>query len=115
MQAQPEATPLVQPQNRAINTTDNTKQSLENGNTKITRSSEHLEHAQAQKDFQSAIHTLKENCLQGTGQLSDLKQTFRRPNPGEGHKRDLTMDEIYVNIAIHEGRAHQYFAKHLDR
>ena len=114
-QAEPEATPLVQPQSRAINTTDNTKHSLDNGNTEITRSSEHLEHAQAQKDFQSAIHTLKENCLQGTGQLSDLKQPFRRPKPGEGHKRDLTMDEIYVNVAIHEERAHHYFAKDLDR
>ena len=78
-------------------------------------SSEHLKDAQAQKDFQSAIQTLKENCLQGTQQPSDLEQPFQRPNPGEGHIHDLTMDEIYVHVAIHEGRAHHYFAKDLDR
>ena len=68
-----------------------------------------------QKGFQSAIQTLKENCLQGTQQLSDLKQPFRRPNPGEGDSHDLTMDEIYVHVAIHEGRAPHFFAKDLDR
>ena len=78
-------------------------------------SSEHLKDAQAQKDFQSAINTLKENCLQGTQQPSDLEQPFQRPNPGEGHIHDLTMDEIYVHVAIHEGRAHHYFTKGLDR
>ena len=25
------------------------------------------------------------------------------------------MDEIYVHVAIHEGRAHHHFAKYLDR
>ena len=68
------------------------------------------EHAQAQKDFQSAIQALKENCLWRTKQPNDLKQPFGRPNPGEGDCLDLTMDEIYVNVAIHEGRAHHYFA-----
>ncbi|XP_015776647.1 PREDICTED: NACHT, LRR and PYD domains-containing protein 12-like [Acropora digitifera] len=66
---------------------------------------------QAKTDFHSAIQTLKEDCLRGTEQLSDLKQPFRRPNPGEGPKHDLKMDEIYVNVAIHEGRANHYFAK----
>ena len=60
---------------------------------------------QAPNDFSSAIKTLKEDCLRGTEQLSDLKQPFRRPNPGEGPKYDLKIDEIYVNVAIHEGRA----------
>ena len=67
------------------------------------------------KDFQSAIQTLKENCLRRTEQPSDLKQRFRRPNPGEGDIHDLKMDEIYVNLAIHEGRAHHYFEKDQDR
>ncbi|XP_044179253.1 nucleotide-binding oligomerization domain-containing protein 1-like [Acropora millepora] len=62
-------------------------------------------------DFPTAIKTLKEDCLQGTQQLSDLKQPFRRPNPGEGPKHDLKIDEIYVNVAIHEGRVLHYFAK----
>ena len=68
-----------------------------------------------QKDFHSAIKTLKENCLQGTEQLSDLKQPFRRPNPGEGSIHDLKMDEIYVNVAIHEGRARHIFEEVQDR
>ena len=65
----------------------------------------------AKTDFYSAIQTLKEDCLRGTGQLSDLKQPFRRPNPGEGPKHDLKIDEIYVNVAINEGRALHDFKK----
>ncbi|XP_029190589.2 protein NLRC5-like [Acropora millepora] len=67
----------------------------------------------AVKDFQSAIQALKKNCLQETEQLSDLKQPFGRPNPDEGYIHDLTMDEIYVHVAIHEGRALHFFAKDL--
>ena len=63
------------------------------------------------KDFSSAIQTLKEDCLRDTEQLSDLKQPFRRPNPGDGPKHDLKIDEIYINVAIHEGNTHHYFAK----
>ena len=63
-----------------------------------------------QPDFQNAIQALKENYLTCTKQPSDLQQPFGRPNPGEGDCLDLTMDEIYVNVAIHEGRAHHYFA-----
>ena len=63
------------------------------------------EPVQAPNDFSSVIQTLKEDCLRGTEQLSDLKQPFRRPNPGEGPKHNLKIDEIYVNVAIHEGRA----------
>ena len=80
-------------------------------NTEISRPPEHSEHAQAQKDLQSAIQALKENCLRCTEQPCDLKQPFGRPNPGEGDCLDLTMDEIYVNVAIHGGRAHHDFAK----
>ena len=67
------------------------------------------EHDQAPTDFQNVIQALKENCLRLTERPSDLKQPFGRPNPGEGDCLDLTMDEIYINVAIHEGRAHHYF------
>ena len=97
---------------RAIDTSDYVER---RENTEITVSSEHLQDAQAQKDFESAIQTLKENCLKGTQQPSDLVQPFQRPNPGEGHVHDLTMDKIYVHVAIHEGRAHHHFAENLDR
>ncbi|XP_044176776.1 nucleotide-binding oligomerization domain-containing protein 2-like [Acropora millepora] len=66
------------------------------------------------RGFHSAKQTLKENYLRCTQHLSDLKQPFGRPNPGEGDSHDHTMDEIYVNVAIHEGRAHHHF-KNADR
>ena len=107
-QHQPEATPLV----ININTRDYAERPEK---TDKKMSSKHLEHVQGQNDFESAIQILKENCLQGTQQPSDLKQPFHRPQHGQGHKHDLKMDEIYVHVAIHEGRAEQYFAKDLDR
>ena len=79
-------------------------------NIKTSQPSEHPQHAQVQTDFQSAIHVMKENCLWHTKKPSDLKQPFGRPNPGEDDCLDLTMDEIYVNVAIHEGRARHCFA-----
>ncbi|XP_067031788.1 NACHT, LRR and PYD domains-containing protein 3-like [Acropora muricata] len=102
-QAQPEEMPLVEPQPPAVNMP---------GNAKITPfPPEHPEPVQARNDFSSVIQTLKEDCLRRTEQLSDLKQPFRRPNPGEGPKHDLKIDEIYVNVAIHEGRALHGFKK----
>ena len=97
-QEQPEAMPLVEPQHRAVNIPRGQR------NAEIT-SPGHPELVQAPNDFSSIIQTLKEDCLRRTEQLSDLKQPFRRPNPGEGPKHDLKIDEIYVNVAIHEGRA----------
>ena len=94
-QAQPQGIPLVEPQHRAMIS------------TAIT-----MEDAQLQRDFQSAIHALKENCLQGTEQPSDLKQPFQRPNPDEGDSHQLTMDKIHV--AFHEGRAPHQFVKDVD-
>ena len=35
--------------------------------------------------------------------LSDLKSPFHR-NPGEGFGTDITLDQIYTNLNIHEGR-----------
>ncbi|XP_015773438.1 PREDICTED: nucleotide-binding oligomerization domain-containing protein 2-like [Acropora digitifera] len=89
-----------------MNIEDNAEQPR---NIKISQPSEHAKHAQAQTDFQSAIQELKANCLWHTQKPSDLKQPFGRPNPGEDDCLDLKMDEIYVNVAIHEGRAHHYF------
>ena len=99
-EGRPETVPLVtaEPEHGAISTTERSPE--------ITMSSEHPENDQAQKDFQSSIQVLKENC---TEQLRDLKQPYRRPSPKEG---DLTVDEIYVNVAIHEDKAQK---KDLDR
>ncbi|XP_074623347.1 uncharacterized protein LOC141881461 [Acropora palmata] len=100
--AQPEPMPLL------INIEADTQQP---DNTEMSQPSEHPEHAQAQTVLQSAIQTLRENYLRETEQPTDLKQPFGRPNPGEGACVDLKMDEIYVNVAIHEDRAHHDFAK----
>ena len=112
MSPQHEEMALGEPQHRAINTSAYAER---RENTEITVSSDNLKDAQAQKDFQSAIQTLKEDCVRGTEQLTDLKQPFRRPNHGEGYIHDLKIDEIYVHVAIHEGRAHHDFARDLDR
>ena len=106
-QDQPDATPLL-----IVGTLHQTIITERRENIEIAVSSEHV---QAQKDFQSAMQTLRENSLHGTQQPSDLEQPFQRPNPGEGHIHDLTMDQIYVRVAIHEGRAHHYFGKDQDR
>ena len=99
-EGRPERVPLVttEPEHGAISTTERSPE--------ITMSSEHPEKDKAQKDFQSSIQVLKENC---TEQLRDLKQPYRGPSPKEG---DLTVDEIYVNVAIHEDKAQR---KDLDR
>ena len=70
-----------------------------------------LEDDQA-SNLQSALETLKKNCLLGTEQESNLQQPFLRPKLGEkGHIHDLRMDEMYVHAAIHEGRAYHHFPK----
>ena len=69
------------------------------------------EQRQRQNDFHSAIKTLKENCLQDTEKLSDLKQPFGQPNHGEGDIHDLTIDKVYVHVVIVEGRAFHKFAE----
>ena len=72
---------------------------------------EHPEPARAQNDLDSAVQTLKDNCLQGTEKLSDLKQPFGRPNHGEGHRHHLTLDEIYVHVVIVDDRVYHNFTK----
>ncbi|XP_044177547.1 NACHT, LRR and PYD domains-containing protein 12-like [Acropora millepora] len=102
---QTDGIPLMESQDRAVNIPP------EQNNDKITNSSELQEHAQVQNDFHSAIETLKKNCLQDTDKLNDLKQPFGRPNPGEGHIHDLTIDKIYVHVSIVEGRAYHEFTE----
>ena len=73
---------------------------------------EHPEPARAQNDLDSAVQTLKDNCLQDTEKLNDLKQPFGQLNHGEDdHVHDLTMDKIYVHVVIVQGRAIHKFAK----
>ena len=103
-EATAEETPFVQAQHQLVNIQDREEQP---DNTAISHPSEH---PQAQTNFQRAIQALKENYLTRTEKPSDLKQPFGRPNLGEGDVLDLAMDEIYVNVAIHEGRAHHYLA-----
>ena len=112
-EAQPEAMPLlinpsisIPPE--PINIEADTQQA---DNGEMSQPSKHPAYAQAQSVLQSAIQTLREDYLRDTEQPTDLKQPFGRPNPGEGACVDLKMDEIYVNVAIHEDRAHHYFAK----
>ena len=97
LEAQPEQLRLMEPQPPAVNMPENADI--------ILSPPEHPELVQAPTDFFSAIQTLKEDCVRGTEHLSDLKQPFRRPKPGEGPKHDLKIDDIYVNVAIHKGRA----------
>ena len=105
-----EQTPCVQPQQQLVNIQNREQQPH---NTERTMPPEHPElpqHPQAKTDFQRAIQALKNNYLKRTEKPSDLKQPFGRPNLGEGDVLDLALDEIYVNVAIHEGRADLYFA-----
>ena len=104
-QGQPDGIPLVESQDPAVNI------SHEQRNDEITNPSELQEHSQTQSDFHSAMQTLKENCLQDTEKLSELKQPFGQPNHGEGDIHDLTIDKIYVHVVIVEGRAFHIFAE----
>ena len=62
-------------------------------------------------ELREAMKKMKDDCLNFTEQLNDLKHPFRR-KPGEGRKpNDLNIDQIYVNVAIHEGRAFHVFAQ----
>ena len=64
---------------------------------------------QARNKLQVDLKSLKDDVIKGTKQLTDLKQPIR-PNPGEGPcPKDLEIDQIFVNLVIHEGRAKDYF------
>ena len=104
-QPQQEVMPSAERQHRPVNIPQ------EPGNPEISIPSEHQEPVRAQNDFNGALKTLKENCLQATEKLSDLKQPFGVPSQGEGHRHNLTIDKIYVHVVIVEGRAFHNFAK----
>ncbi|XP_068679886.1 NLR family CARD domain-containing protein 3-like isoform X2 [Montipora foliosa] len=82
-------------------------------------SNENLEQANAQKtkegqregesQLQEFIQRLKDIVISSTGHVTDLQQPFR-PNPGEGPPaKDFTVDEIFVNVVIREGRVSYNF------
>ena len=105
-QPEPDGIPLAESLGPAVNI------SHEQRNDEIRNTSELEEHSRTLNDFHSAImQTLKENCLQDTEKLSDLKQPFGQPNHGEGDIHDLTIDKVYVNVVIVEGRAFHKFAE----
>ena len=59
--------------------------------------------------LQEFIWRLKDNVISSTGHVTDLQQPFR-PNPGEGPPaKDFTVDEIFVNVVIREGRVSYNF------
>ena len=68
-----------------------------------------LQSQQPSQQLQANLKSLKNGIIAGTKQLRDLQQPIR-PNPGEGPKpKDLDIDQIYVNLVIHEGRARYDF------
>ncbi|XP_044167303.1 uncharacterized protein LOC122951337 [Acropora millepora] len=82
-------------------------------------SNENLEQANAQKtkegqregefQLQEFMWRLKDIVISSTGHVTDLQQPFR-PNPGEGPPaKDFTVDEIFVNVVIREGRVSYNF------
>ena len=59
--------------------------------------------------LQEFIWRLKDIVISSTGHVTDLQQPFR-PNPGEGPPaKDFTVDEIFVNVVIREGRVSYNF------
>ena len=73
--------------------TDQEQSPLENDQSKL------------QNFFQRMKNAVKEN----TEHHTDLKQPIKRPNPGQGSAKDLTIDTIYTNLKIQEGRAKYNF------
>ena len=62
-----------------------------------------------ESQLQEFIQRLKDIVISNTGHVTDLQQPFRR-NPGEGPPaKDFTVDEIFVNVVICEGRASYNF------
>ncbi|XP_068749805.1 NLR family CARD domain-containing protein 3-like isoform X3 [Montipora capricornis] len=62
-----------------------------------------------ESQLQEFIQRLKDIVISSTGHVTDLQQPFR-PNPGEGPPaKDFTVDEIFVNVVIREGRVSYNF------
>ena len=57
-----------------------------------------------ESQLQEFLQRLKDIVISSTEHVTDLQQPFR-PNPGEGPPaKDFTVDEIFVNVVIREGR-----------
>ncbi|XP_068679889.1 NLR family CARD domain-containing protein 3-like isoform X4 [Montipora foliosa] len=64
---------------------------------------------EGESQLQEFIQRLKDIVISSTGHVTDLQQPFR-PNPGEGPPaKDFTVDEIFVNVVIREGRVSYNF------
>ena len=62
-----------------------------------------------ESQLQEFIQRLKQIVISSTEHITDLEQPFR-PNPGEGPPaKDFTVDEIFVNVVIREGRVSYNF------
>ena len=76
----------------------------------LCRTNNHQHQHQPSTSIAVYIERMKKHVQTVTDRpLSDLKSPFHR-NPGEGFGTDITLDQIYTNLNIHEGRAH---SKHL--
>ncbi|XP_068741558.1 nucleotide-binding oligomerization domain-containing protein 1-like [Montipora capricornis] len=89
----------------------NVSSSVDSGEAEQEMLLEHSELPREELKLTEAIKKMKEDCLNITEELTDLKLPFGR-NPGEGlTPNHLNIDQIYVNVAMHEGRADHVFAK----
>ncbi|XP_068671892.1 NLR family CARD domain-containing protein 3-like isoform X1 [Montipora foliosa] len=80
--------------------TSNENFELANARKRKLNESQHEDESQ----LQEFIQRLKRDVISSTERVPDLQQPFR-PNPGEGPPtKDLTVDEIFVNVVIREGR-----------
>ncbi|XP_068674485.1 NLR family CARD domain-containing protein 3-like [Montipora foliosa] len=78
---------------------------LANARKRKRNESQHEDESQ----LQEFIQRLKRDVISSTERVPDLQQPFR-PNPGEGPPtKDLTVDEIFINVVIREGRVRYDF------
>ena len=70
----------------------------------LYRTNDHQHQHQPSTSIAIYIESMKKYVQTVTDRpLSDLKSPFHR-NPGEGFGTDITLDQIYTNLNIHEGR-----------
>ncbi|XP_068757583.1 uncharacterized protein [Montipora capricornis] len=85
--------------------TSNENFELANAQKRQLNESQHEDESQ----LQEFIQRLKHIVISSTEHVTDLQQPFR-PNPGEGPPtKDLTVDEIFINVVIREGRVRYNF------
>ncbi|XP_044184738.1 uncharacterized protein LOC122964874 [Acropora millepora] len=87
------------------NATGTSNENLEQGNAQKTKEGQ----CEGEFQLQEFIWRLKDIVISSTGHVTDLQQPFRS-NPGEGPPaKDFTVDEIFVNVVIREGRVSYNF------